>query len=76
MVDLGSNPRGALNRAFYNRRNGMEKITELTAEQESRFDEFVDKWIKIGLDTSRPNDDVVSLVATDGTRSMAKMKTN
>jgi hypothetical protein len=29
----------------------MKKITALTKEQEARFPEFVDKWLKIGLST-------------------------
>jgi len=31
----------------------MEKIKELTPEQEARFDEFRDRWLAIGLSTER-----------------------
>src|SRR6266540_4702893 len=37
----------------------MRKITELTAEQESKFEEFVKKWTDIGLSTSRTNEDAL-----------------
>ena len=33
----------------------MKKITALTSEQEGRFGEFVDKWLKIGLSTDPVN---------------------
>lgn len=37
----------------------MKKIETLTHEQESKFDEFVDKWIKIGMSTEPTNDDEI-----------------
>lgn len=37
----------------------MKKIETLTIEQESKFDEFVDKWVKIGLSTDLPDEDAI-----------------
>jgi len=40
----------------------VEKITEITPEQEARFPEWVDKWVKVGLNTS-PTDKSIGRTA-------------
>lgn len=37
----------------------MSKIVELTPEQESKFEEFVEKWTAIGLSTKAPDEEKV-----------------
>lgn len=43
----------------------MSKITKLTPEQEAQIDNYVNKWIEIGLGTDRPNDEAVLKVVPD-----------
>ena len=51
----------------------MTKIMKLTKAQESRFPEFVDKWIKIGLSTEPANREK-SEKAIRGLYGLAKLK--
>jgi len=51
----------------------MTKIMKLTKEQEARFPEFVDKWVKIGLSTE-PSNREKSEKAIRGLYGLAKLK--
>jgi len=43
----------------------MQKINELTLEQEAKFDFYVEKWLKIGLSTTPTNDSKVADLVAD-----------
>jgi phage baseplate assembly protein W len=51
----------------------MKKITKLTPEQEARFPEFVQKWIKLGLSTE-PADRPRAEAAIAGLYKLANLK--
>lgn len=51
-------------------------ITELTAMQKARFPHYVDKWIKIGTDTSNPSYDETLEIVNDFREIIELEKTN